>query len=178
VKKYVDLILSRLPAESFLHASTSSRHDRLKRNAFPDFAPSISTRRERSITTGLHRIHARSFRCRHSSGGFHAVFPGDRLCGRVHPASLHLSSRSVVHSFQLHAYEQGTRARLIEAEDELRTLRHERDDALQDLNACKDQTCMWVPKADRWEAKAHPCPRLAWLMHSHSHPSSFRTTHN
>ena len=145
------------------------RHEtRLERNALPDFAPSISTRREKIDNNGgSHRIHARSFRRRHSSGGLHAVLPGDRLCGKAHPTSLHLSSRSVVHSFQLRAYEQGTRARLIEAEDELRALRHERDDALRDLNACKDQTRTWVSEADRWKAEARPwsTSRLAHRAH-------------
>ena len=63
----------------------------------------------------------------------------------------------VVHSFQLRAYEQGTRARLVEAESELRALRHERDDALRDLNACKEQTRTCAAEVDRWKAEArHP----------------------
>jgi len=56
------------------------------------------------------------------------------------------------------------RARLIEAEDELHPLWHKRNDALQDLNTCKDQTCMWVSKADRWKAEAYPS--TSHLAHS------------
>lgn len=70
----------------------------------------------------------------------------------------------VVHSFQLRAYEQGTRARLVEAESELRALRHERDDALRDLNACKEQTRTCAAEVDRWKAEArHPTS-----LHLHS----------
>ena len=72
----------------------------------------------------------------------------------------HPPPRSVVHSFQLRVYEQGTRARLIEAEGELRALRRERDDALRDLDACKDQTRACVAEVDRWKTEARPCPRL------------------
>ncbi|KAI0252343.1 hypothetical protein BJV78DRAFT_1201980, partial [Lactifluus subvellereus] len=34
----------------------------------------------------------------------------------------------------------------------LRALRHERDDALRDLNASKDQTRVWVAEVDKWKA--------------------------
>ena len=70
------------------------------------------------------------------------------------PDSHPLHPRSVVHSFQLRAYEQGSRARLIEAEDDVRSLRHERDDALRDLNICKEQTRTWIAEVDRWKAEA------------------------
>lgn len=62
--------------------------------------------------------------------------------------------RSVVQSLQLRAYEQGTRVRLHQAEDDLRALRHERDDALRDFNACKEETRAWVAEVDRWKAEA------------------------
>jgi hypothetical protein len=59
-------------------------------------------------------------------------------------------------SFQLRAYEHGTRGRLNQAEDDLRTLRHERDEALRDFNACKEQTRAWATEVDRWKAEARP----------------------
>jgi hypothetical protein len=57
---------------------------------------------------------------------------------------------------QLGAYQQGTRARLIQADDDLRALRRERDDALRDLNASKDQTRSWVAEVDKWKSEARP----------------------
>lgn len=67
-------------------ADTDRHETRLERT--PRHCPSISTRRERSITQrGSHRIHVRSFRRRHGSGGLHAVLPGDRLCGRARAAA-------------------------------------------------------------------------------------------
>jgi hypothetical protein len=57
---------------------------------------------------------------------------------------------------QLGAYQQGTRARLIQADDDLRALRRERDDALRDLNASKDQTRIWVAEVDKWKSEARP----------------------
>lgn len=97
--------------------------------------------------------------------------------GRARPASLTSSSRSVVHSFQLRAYEQGTRSRLIEAENELRSLRHERDNALRDLNACKDQTRTWAAEVDRRKAEARSMSYVHVSLGSYfhiPHPSSSR----
>ncbi|KAN0139816.1 hypothetical protein V8E53_002478 [Lactarius tabidus] len=51
----------------------------------------------------------------------------------------------------LRAYEQGTRARLSQVEDDLRVLRRERDDALVDL---KEQTQVWVSEVDKWKSEA------------------------
>jgi hypothetical protein len=51
----------------------------------------------------------------------------------------------------LRAYEQGTRARLGQVEDDLRVLRRERDDALRDL---KEQTQVWVAEVDKWKSEA------------------------
>jgi len=36
----------------------------------------------------------------------------------------------------------------------VRSLRHERDDALRDLNICKEQTRTWIAEVDRWKAEA------------------------
>lgn len=60
-----------------------------------------------------------------------------------------LSDPSFTHS-QLRAYEQGTRARLSQVEDDLRVLRRERDDALRDL---KEQTQVWVAEVDKWKSE-------------------------
>jgi hypothetical protein len=57
---------------------------------------------------------------------------------------------------QLGAYQQGTRARLVQADDDLRALRRERDDALRDLNASKDQARIWVAEVDKWRSEARP----------------------
>jgi hypothetical protein len=54
----------------------------------------------------------------------------------------------------LRAYEHGTRARLTQAEDDLRVLRHERDDSFRDLNACKEQSRAWIAEVNRWKAEA------------------------
>ncbi|KAI0252326.1 hypothetical protein BJV78DRAFT_1281686 [Lactifluus subvellereus] len=56
----------------------------------------------------------------------------------------------------LRTYEQGTRARLNQIEDDLRVLRRERGDALRDLNASKGQTRVWVAEADKWKPEARP----------------------
>ena len=64
------------------------------------------------------------------------------------------------HSLQLRAYEHGTRARLNQAEDDLRVLRHERDDSLRDLNAFKEQNRAWVVDVNRWKAEARVPPAL------------------
>jgi hypothetical protein len=73
-------------------------------------------------------------------------------------------TRSLVHSFQLRAYEQGTRARLHQVDDDLRALRRERDDALRDLNASKDQTRVWVAEVDKWKSEARPLPYISSLL--------------
>ncbi|KAI0248261.1 hypothetical protein BJV78DRAFT_1238365 [Lactifluus subvellereus] len=39
-------------------------------------------------------------------------------------------------------------------EDDLRSLQRERDDALGDLNASKDQTRVWVAEVDKWKSEA------------------------
>jgi hypothetical protein len=57
---------------------------------------------------------------------------------------------------QLRAYEHGTRARLTQAEDDLRVLRRERDDSFRDLNACKEQSRAWLAEVNRWKAEARP----------------------
>ena len=72
-----------------------------------------------------------------------------RCCAKP-PLSLSLSN------FQLRAYEHGTRARLTQAEDDLRVLRHERDDSIRDLNACKEQSRVWLAEVNRWKAEARP----------------------
>ena len=56
----------------------------------------------------------------------------------------------MIHSFQLRAYEQGTRARLSQVEDDLRVLRRERDDALRDLT---EQTQVWVAEVEKWKSE-------------------------
>lgn len=73
---------------------------------------------------------------------------------------IHCHHRHCSFHSQLRAYEHGTRARLNQAEDDLRVLRHERDDSLRDLNACKEQTRAWVADVNRWKAEARPahCP--------------------
>ena len=63
---------------------------------------------------------------------------------------------SPVHSFQLHAYEQGTRARLNQTHDDIRALQREGDDALRDLNASKGQIRVWVEEADKCKSEARP----------------------
>lgn len=55
---------------------------------------------------------------------------------------------------QLRAYEHGTRARLTQAEDDLRVLRRERDDSIRDLNACKEQSRAWLVDVNRCKAEA------------------------
>lgn len=54
----------------------------------------------------------------------------------------------------LRAYEHGTRARLTQTEDDLRVLRHERDDSIRDLNACREQSRVWLAEVNRWKAEA------------------------
>lgn len=70
------------------------------------------------------------------------------------------SANSLTRSLQLRAYEHGTRARLNQAEDDLRVLRHERDDSLRDLNAFKEQNRAWVADVNRWKAEARVPPAL------------------
>ena len=48
------------------------------------------------------------------------------------------------------------RARLNQTHDDLRALRRERDDALRDLNASKDQTRVWVAEVDKCKSEARP----------------------
>ncbi|KAI0304471.1 hypothetical protein B0F90DRAFT_1815794 [Multifurca ochricompacta] len=60
-------------------------------------------------------------------------------------------SQATVSAFR--AYEQGTRARLNQVEDDLHALRRERDDALTDLNANKEQTRVWLAEVDKWKAE-------------------------
>ena len=60
------------------------------------------------------------------------------------------------HFFQLRAYEHGTRARLTQAEDDLRVLRHERDDSIRDLNTCKERSRAWFAEINTWKAEARP----------------------
>ncbi|KAF8501045.1 hypothetical protein F5888DRAFT_1632839 [Russula emetica] len=71
----------------------------------------------------------------------------------------------------LRAYEHGTRARLTQAEDDLRVLRHERDDSLRDLNACKEQSRAWLTEVNRWKAEARPALFWALLYYSRQHSS-------
>jgi hypothetical protein len=68
---------------------------------------------------------------------------------------------------QLRAYEHGTRARLTQAEDDLRVLRHERDDSFRDLNACKEQSRAWIAEVDRWKAEARPSAPLLPFCNTH-----------
>ena len=82
------------------------------------------------------------------------ILPSDRRC---RTSILQIPFNSNVH-FQLRAYEHRTRARLNQAEDNLRVLRHERDDSLRDLSAFKDQNRAWVADVNRWKAEARVCP--------------------
>ncbi len=86
---------------------------------------------------------------RYRCGGLQTVLTCDSVCRR--PGYLPL--RSIIHSFQLRAYEQGTRARLSQTEDDLRALRRERDDALRDLNANREQAQVWVAEVDKWKSE-------------------------
>ena len=65
-----------------LDRAAGQRHEtRLERT--PRRSPINLNKKRKIDNNGVsHRIHARSFRRRHSSGGLHAVLPGDRLCGR------------------------------------------------------------------------------------------------
>ena len=58
---------------------------------------------------------------------------------------------SPVHSFQLHAYEQGTHAGLNQIHDDLRALRRECDDALRDLKTKP------VSGVQRWTSESQRC---------------------
>jgi hypothetical protein len=69
--------------------------------------------------------------------------------------------------FQLRAYEHGTRARLTQTEDDLRVLRHERDDSIRDLNACREQSRVWVAEVNRWKAEARLSPLLLPFYNTH-----------
>ncbi|KAI0317772.1 hypothetical protein OF83DRAFT_1171678 [Amylostereum chailletii] len=53
----------------------------------------------------------------------------------------------------LRAYEQGERARLAEAGDEIRQLRRERDDAIAQVQSVKQQDAAWAVEVDKWKAE-------------------------
>ena len=80
-------------------------------------------------------------------------------------------------SFQLRAYEHGTRARLTQAEDDLRVLRHERDDSMRDLNACKEQSRAWLAEVNRWKAEARPHCSLSSMILIPTSFTSRQTVH-
>ena len=105
---------------------------------------------QNAVRTAIHddsrrlAIYVRTIRC--CRRGLQTVLPCDSVCRR--PG--YLSLGSMIHSFQLRAYEQGTRARLSQVEDDLRVLRRERDDALRDLT---EQTQVWVAEVEKWKSE-------------------------
>ncbi len=130
-----------------LIADTDTTHDPIRtQTALPTTTPNDDTTHVRSIRS-----------CR---GGLQTVLPGDSVCRRP---GYYLPLRSIIHSFQLRAYEQGTRARLSQAEDDLRALRRERDDALRDLNASREQTQVWVAEVDKWKSEVRGLASLYTL---------------
>ena len=109
----------------------------------PTVLPTTTThKQQRRDTTYVRSIHCHR-------GGLQTILPSDSVCCR----SGYRPRRSIIHSFQLRAYEQGTRARLSQVEDDLRSLRRERDDALRDLNASREQTQVWVAEVDKWKSE-------------------------
>ena len=69
-------------------------------------------------------------------GSIQTLLSSDCLCS----APEYLPHNSLVHSCQLHAYEQEARAKLNQTHDGRRALQRERDDVLRDLIASKGQT--------------------------------------
>jgi hypothetical protein len=91
--------------------------------------------KKQRLARATHSLHVRSFH----SASLQTVLSSDCLCGTPEFFLPHTFSTRA-HSFQLRAYEQGTRIRSTQADDDLHALRRERDDALRDLNASKDQS--------------------------------------
>jgi hypothetical protein len=106
--------------------------------------------RRQQLATTSDGLMVRSFHC--YSGTIQIVLSSDCLCS----APEYIPHNSPVHSFQLRTYEQGTRAKLNQADDDLCALRRERDDPLRDLNASKGQTRVWVAEVDMWKSEARP----------------------
>ena len=91
------------------------------------------------------------------SGSIQTVLSSDCLCSTPE----HSPYDTLIHSFQLRAYELGTRARVNQTDDDLRALRRERDDALTDPNARKDQTRVWVVG---WTSGTRSQRRMWWYV--------------
>ena len=79
--------------------------------------------------------------------------------------SLQYARHSPYNSFQLHAYEQGTRERLNQIHDDLRALRRECDHALRDLNTKHES---WEQRwtSERLKVRPLSCipPRSALML--------------
>ncbi|KAI9465551.1 hypothetical protein BJY52DRAFT_1383145 [Lactarius psammicola] len=66
-----------------------------------------------------------------------------------------LSDPSLFTHFSFALTNKGRVRGSVKAEDDLRALRRERDDALRDLNASKEQTQVWVTEVDKWKSEAN-----------------------
>ncbi|KAI0050355.1 hypothetical protein FA95DRAFT_619023 [Auriscalpium vulgare] len=58
----------------------------------------------------------------------------------------------------LRAYEQGARAQIAHTDDEVRTARRERDDALAAMHACQQGEQEHKLEAEKWKAEVRPAP--------------------